>query len=239
MSAPVPILIVIPYFAGDSGQATDVCRIIAGLQPNHVGNAAHVMLAHRQDCKLDINIVKIVSPKFNVHTFQTRSPLRGWPSGPNGMFGSTMSYLSNNFQNKYECVYWMEPDAVPLCPNWFADLVNSWRGRHPTSLVVGCRSDCNGDGTGDHITGCALYHPNIARLMPQLTTCDRVAWDYQHRAAIVARGGTTNLIENFYNQKNAPPGIVDRINVGVRIIHGFKDRSVVTHVAKKYKIPLA
>lgn len=233
-----PILICIPFWQNDKAQAIDLCRIIAGLQPHHVGQAAHVLLVNRQDCSSDVNMVKIIMAKFNTFTLTSSSPMKGWPSGPNGMFASTMIHISNNSQNKYECVYWMEPDAIPLCPNWFADLTNEWRGRHPKALVVGCRGDANGDGSGDHITGCALYHPNFARLMPEVLKTNGGAWDFEHRDLIVQNGGHTRTIENWYQAKNADIGILDRINVGVRVCHGFKDRSLVLHVAKKYNINL-
>jgi hypothetical protein len=215
----------------------DLCKILAGLQPHHVGKEAHVMLIARQDCHHDQNMIKIVMAKFNTFTHVSKSPMKGWPDGPNGMFGSTMMHIANNQKkNQYECVYWMEPDAIPLCPNWFSDLLQVWRTRHIKSLVVGCRGDCNGDGSGDHITGCALYHPNIAKLMPEICGCTGQAWDYKYRAKIVANGGHTPLIENFYNARNLPMDIVDRSKNGVRIIHGAKDRSVVNSVAKKYGI---
>lgn len=231
-----PLLICLPFWQGDKNQAYDISKIIAGLQPHHVGNVAHVMLIARQDCSHDENMIKIVMAKFNTFTHISNSPLRGWPQGPNGMFADTMIYIANNAKNKYECIYWLEPDAVPICPNWFADLLTAWRTRHPSSLVVGCRGDAHGDGTGDHITGCALYHPDIARLLPEVTRSTGQAWDWEHRNKIVQVGGHTAMIENWYKATNAPVGIMDRVNVGVRIIHGFKDRSVVIHVGNKYGI---
>lgn len=235
-----PILVVIPFWKGDFDQAMNLCKIIAGLQPHHVGSACHVMLVARQDMKHDMNMIKIVMAKFNTFTHISKSNLRGWPAGPNGMFGTTMIHIANNNKkNNYECIYWLEPDAVPICPNWFTDLHNVWKGKHPNALIMGCRSDCNGDGTGDHITGCALYHPNIAKLMPEITSCSGTAWDYHCRAKIVARGGHTNTIENWYKATNADPLlVVDRLSKGVRIIHGFKDQSVINLVAKQYGIKL-
>lgn len=233
-----PMIVCIPFWEGDKSKAFDLCRILAGLQDHHVGKIVHVLLVARQDCSHDENMIKIIMAKFNTFTHVSTSPMKGWPDGPNGMFGSAMIHIANNGKNDYECVYWMEPDAIPLCPNWFVDLLQVWRGRHPSSLVVGCRADCNGDGSGDHITGCALYHPNIARLMPKLTSCTGQAWDYKFRAEIVQKGGSTHLIENWYNARNADKGILDRISNGVRIIHGFKDRSMVEHVANKYGIKL-
>lgn len=232
----IPILIVIPYWERDRAQAIELCKIVAGLQAGHAGTLAHVMIVHRQDCKMDQQMIKIVSPRFNMMTYHSRSPFKGWPSGSNGMFSSSMIHIATSLKGRYECVYWMEPDAIPICPNWFWSLVEVWRKRPPNTWVVGCRSDCNGNGTGDHITGCAIYDPMIAKLMPEITRADRLAWDYEHRAKIVAHGQHTNLIENFYKQTNADAAILDRVNLGVVLMHGFKDISLVNHVKQKFKI---
>lgn len=230
----VPILIAVPFWRGDHTQAIELCKIMVGLQSAHAGQTCHVMLICRQDFKIDPNMVKIVALKFNVLTYQSQSPLRGWPQGPNGMFGSTMIHIANNFKEKYECVYWMEPDAIPLCPNWHWCLVQEWRRRHPQALIVGCRSTIDGSSQSDHITGCALYHPNIARVMPYLTTSSEVAWDYIHREKIIASGGSTKLIQNRYGQRNLPPGVIDE--PGLVIIHGCKDASVTQAVRAKHRI---
>lgn len=233
-----PMLIVIPFWQGDKDQAMDLCKLIAGLQSGHIGPTAHVLLVCRQDCHHDENMIKIVMAKFNTFTFVSRSPMKGWPDGSNGMFGSTMIHIANNVKNKYECVYWMEPDAIPLCPNWFMDLLHVWRTRHPQALIVGCRGKISEENDSDHITGCALYHPNIARLLGEITYTSGAAWDWEHRHKIIENGQHTALIENHYHAINADPNIVNRADLGVRIIHGFKCRSMIDAVAKKYDIKL-
>lgn len=232
------MLICIPFWHGDKAQAIDLCKILTGLQQYPVGAAAHLMLVARQDCLHDQNMIKIAMTKFNTFTHVTNSPLRGWPNGPNGMFGNTMVHISNNCKNKYDCIYWMEPDAIPLCPNWFADLHHAWKNRHQNVLVLGCRGQVDESTTSDHITGCAMYHPMIARLMPKLTSCTGQAWDWKFRSEIIAVGGHTHMIENFYKATNLPMDIVNRADLGVRILHGCKDRSVVNSVAQKYGIKL-
>lgn len=230
----VPILICIPHWKGDQAQAIELCKIMVGLQAGHAGQTAHVMLINRQDCIMDQNMVKIISARFNTRTYKSPSALRGWPSGPNGMFGTTMIHISNQFVRNYECVFWMEPDCVPLRPNWFWDLVLEWRRKHPGAKIVGCRHDCDGGGKGDHITGCALYDPNIARIMPDITRCDKTAWDYALRDRIVAIGGSTSLIQNLYKQTKLPPSVIEQ--TGVCILHGVKDWSVVNAVKRKFGI---
>lgn len=230
----VPILICVPFWEGDKDQAIDLLRIIAGLQAGHAGQTAHILLVARQDINIDPNMIKIISPKFNIFTYKSQSPLRGWPQGANGMFGSSMIYIANAFKDKYECVYWCEPDAIPVCPNWFWCLVEEWRKKHTEALIVGCRSTIDGNSQTDHVTGCALYHPNIARLMPYLTNCQTVAWDYQHRAKILQVAGSTPIIQNRYGQRNLDHAVINE--AGVVVIHGVKSDCIVRAVKAKYKI---
>lgn len=231
----IPILIVIPYWKGDLEQARELVKIIAGLQAHHVKSSAHVMISMRQDAPHDQNIIKTISSKFNTLTFRCNSPLRGWPNGANGMFASTMIHIAISLSQNYECVYWMEPDCIPLRANWFWDLYLEWKKRHPSANIIGCRHDCNGDGTGDHITGCAIYHPNIAKILPDIMRCDGIAWDYQHRAKIVRMGAHTNLIQNHYKATTGDPRIIEQN--GVCIIHGFKTNFVSNLVKAKFRIP--
>ncbi len=70
---PVPLLAVIAYWEGDKPQVAELLRILAGLQQNHAGNEVHLMLVNRKDCTADPNFVKIVSPKFNIHTHTNTS----------------------------------------------------------------------------------------------------------------------------------------------------------------------
>lgn len=233
-----PMIIAIPFWNGDKQQAINLCKILSGLQGHPIGEVAHILLVARQDCSHDQRMLDALKPKFKVFTFIANSPMRGWPGGCNGMFSEAVRHIGNNAKNLYEVIYWMEPDAIPICPNWFMDLLHEWKHRNPGVLVRGCRSDCHGDGSGDHITGCALYHPKIARLMPELTRCQVAAWDYEHRKKIVEKGQHTHTIENWYNQRNLPEDVINRADIGVRIIHGVKDLSVVNAVAKKFDIKL-
>lgn len=230
----VPILIVIPFWQGDLAQATELLRLLADLQGSHAGQTAHVMLVNRKDCKLDPNLVKIISPKFNVLTYTSESNLKGWPAGPNGMFGTTMIRIANYHKGKYEVIYWMEPDSVPLHPNWHHDLVKVWRKRHPLAKVMGHRHDCNGDGSGDHCSGSCLYDPLIMKFMPKLAS-SIAAWDYEHRASIVRVCEHTHLIHNLYKARDVDPNTLETfLKQGVAVVHGIKCQSGINWVKQKY-----
>lgn len=224
-----PILIVISYWAGDLEACRAMVNLMVDLQPHHVGKACKVMLVCRQDCEIDLDMVKKLMTRFDTITHVSSSPLKGWPSGCNGMFSSAVRYVGNWIKT-VDCIFWMEADCVPTCTNWFADLANVWKQRRHGSNVVGHMMDCDGNGRGMHITGCALYHPQISRILPEITLSDRMAWDYQHRAKIVAMGDHTPYILSIYKARDAQPSILSD-NQAV-VIHGYKDFSLVNLVRK-------
>lgn len=226
----IPILIVIPFWPGDRSDAVELCKLIAHLQPHHAKNTAHVMIAERQDCKRETQMVDIISKKFNTLTHHCQSPLRGWPAGPNGMFASTMMQISF-IQKNYECVFWMEPDCLPLRTNWFWDLAMEWKKRKPGVHVMGCMASVDGTAESQHITGCALYHPNIIRILPQIALSDNIAWDYFHRRAIVSVGQHTPLIVLHYKSSNASESL---LNDQIAVVHGYKDGSLMRHLKKRH-----
>lgn len=232
LSGPIPIMICLAYWDGDKDLAVKVANLMADLQPHHVGNACRVLLVCRQDSKMYPEIYNPLLKKFNVSYHISGSPLRGWPSGPNGMFGNTMLHLCNSAVAT-ECVFWMETDCVPMRTNWFWDLVQLWRNRAPGANIIGCRCDCHGDGTGDHINGCAIYDPQIARIMPSIVSCDNIAWDYCNRQAIVRMGQSTNQIQLRYKATNVEPTI---LNDPCCVMHGVKDNSLIDLV-REHRVP--
>jgi hypothetical protein len=229
-----PILIVIPYWSQDRDMAYEVCKLMVGMQPHHMGNTAHILLSNRQDCFPDQSMLQLCNQKFTTFQHHCQSPLRGWPDGANGMFGSSMIHVALTASHLYETVFWMEADCVPMCPNWFWDLVLAWRRKVPQALIVGTDVSVDGTQQGRHINGCALYHPNIARLMPSIASCSGQAWDWILREKIIQVSQNTELIRLMYNARNADPILLTQ-NPPV-IVHGHKDRSLLDLVKQKHGV---
>jgi hypothetical protein len=228
---PFPVLIVIPYWSGDKEVCRKMIDLMVDLEPEHVGRRAAVLLTHRQDEeRVDKEMVLKLKTRFNLYTLRSTSPQRGWPSGCNGMFGSAMIHV-HVWNIPCDCIYWMESDCTPMYRGWFDDLANAWARKKPMTLVMGWEGDCNHDGTGHHITGCALYDPHIAIKLSDITICDGVAWDYQYRKQIMAVGEKTLLIENAYKSKKATKRMME---CGYAIVHGVKDGSLCDMVRRKY-----
>lgn len=229
-SSKIPILVILSYYEGDRDLCRKLCALIADLQPQHVGRACEILLVARQDCEIDKEMVWKLSTRFNLYTFKSTSPQRGWPAGPNGMFGTTMIHIANAPMN-VECVFWMEADCAPMMPNWFDKLAEAWKNRRPGASVVGCMFDCDGNGRGVHITGCALYDPNFARILPGACSCSSVAWDYQYRHGIVALGQATNLIGMRFRAQSVEPTI---LNDPCAVMHGVKNDCLLNLIRDKY-----
>lgn len=227
------ILIALCYWEGDKDLARKVAKLMADLQPHHVGNVCEVLIVARQDeMNADSGMVRDLQEKFNVKTMVTSSPLRGWPGGCNGMFGSAMIQIAN-YISTHDCVFWMEADCVPMYPNWFSDLHHEWMNRRSGSNIVGCICDAHGDGSGIHLTGCAIYHPQIARLLPEITSCDNIAWDWLWRAQMVKMGSHTNAINLQYKMTAPKPEL---LNLHYSVTHGYKTDWLLNAVRAKHQV---
>lgn len=228
----VPIIVCIPYWSGDRNLMNDLCKLIVGMQGSDAFNLCHFLLVSRQDCGIDNTSLNLLNKKFKAWHYRSQSPLKGWPAGPNGMFGSTINFLHVSNAG-YECMFWMEPDCVPMRPNWWLDLVHEWRNREIGKLVVGCMHQVDANPDSMHINGCALYDPMIARRLPFLATCDRTAWDYQHRKAICDYGQNTPLIQNRYKCRNMTEAVFEENRA---VVHGVKDDSLIKLVASRHGV---
>lgn len=226
-----PLLIAIPYWEKDRNQAFDLCKLIAGMQHEPSKEAVFLLVA-RQDCAPDHTMAEILKKKFDVMFFKSNSPLKGWPSGANGMFGSTMCFVSN-ITRKFEAVFWMEPDCVPMRRDWIKYLADEWAKRPNGKDIVGFTHSVDGTKEGMHTNGNAIYDQQIARLLPKITSCDRTAWDWQYRHEMLARTQHTNAIINRYKATNVKK---DDADYGFAVIHGVKDDSLIKIVASEFNI---
>lgn len=227
---PVPLLVVIAYWEGDKNLARKLVNLIVGMQAVHAKREVEIMLVCRQDCKIDKEMVAKLATRFNVHTHVSTSPFKGWPQGPNGMFASSMIHISQ-WMKPYGGVFWMEADCVPMRPSWYTELSNNWKRRKASTRIMGWIGDCHGDGTGVHITGCAIYECKIAKILPCITASCTAPWDFEHRKAMVSVGERTPLIENAYRARNATEATAA---LPFAVIHGFRDESLLDLVSKKY-----
>lgn len=101
----------------------------------------------------------------DVNVYPT-APNKSWPQAPNWAFQHTARYM----QKGSRPWFWMEPDCVPLCPDWL-DVLNKeyWRCKKAIMGVIV-------EGMG-HCNGTAIYPHNFPQLSRDSMECTDVAWD--------------------------------------------------------------
>lgn len=231
-----PILIALGYWHGDQAAMLSLVKLIVGMQDQHAGRSCAFMLTARRDTNIDSEAVDRLASRFNVFTHKSVRFDTGWPSGSNGIFGSTMIEIALKRRDS-DCVFWMEPDCVPLRKDWHQVLAAAWKTRQPGKLILGHKLSIDGRPEGMHINGCALYDTQIARKMPGLTSAGLGAWDWQHRVGIVKNGQDTPVIRLYYKHENAPKNFIEGFKANApAVVHGFKDRSLLELAAKKFSV---
>jgi hypothetical protein len=118
---------------------------------------------------------------------------RGWPISCNKAF-ETMAWAA--FQKYKQPFLWMEPDAVPIKQGWINDIENAYRS---------CGKPFMGDYVAiagvmpngiDHMSGIAVYHPDMPRLAPSIFNNERAAWDIASASQVTRQMSRTPLIQH-------------------------------------------
>lgn len=120
-------------------------------------------------------IESILSGSFrNVYIEKCYHTEMGWPISCNKAF-ETMAWAA--FQKFKAPFLWMEPDAVPLNSGWLNEIEVEYRsGNRP---FLGDFVEIAGimpNGV-NHMSGVAVYPPDLPRLAPSIFNNDTTAWD--------------------------------------------------------------
>lgn len=116
----------------------------------------------------------------------------GWPDGPNYLFEETIKSMKEPF-------LWLEPDCVPLCPGWI-DYLNEeyFTVKSPFMGTV------NTNGSLTHLSGVAIY-PADAKNWYKGKLPSEKAFDMVNQEDILQNTNNTQLIQNFWGQRDIPP----------------------------------
>ena len=118
---------------------------------------------------------------------------RGWPISCNKAF-ETMAWAA--FQKYKQPFLWMEPDAVPLKQGWLNDIENEYRAKgRPFMGDYVAIAGIMPNGV-DHMSGIAVYHPDMPRLSPSIFNNERAAWDIASASQVTRQMARTNLIQH-------------------------------------------
>lgn len=191
--------VVLPFHAGDAREALEWARWVNDLC---TGIDAPLLLVHDANVppELVAQIKAVAIKQFRaVDTLRVTAVSR-WPDGPNAMFKATAAALSEPF-------LWMEPDAIPLKPEWHSEITAAY-AKCGKKFMSGWYSCSNPRFPNIMPSGISVYPADASKIVPMLPNSP-LAWEVEAAEIIVANGANTQLITHFWGEPNLPPVFVE------------------------------
>lgn len=235
------LLIALQFWKGDCNQAFRLADLLTDLETEH-SNQADFLLVSRFDCPHNLDLIKRISRKFNVHHFVSRRRGTGWPVGCNELWLATMEWVTcmraGGKIPRYKAVFTFEADNAPLMRGWINHFSHHWdleyaRKQGKLSLMGFLHP------MGPHINGNCLVSLDPAITTPLLKAANRCpayqGWDY-YIAGEARRLGWAKMpgLLSVWNTKTVNPEDGEHwIKEGFMWVHGVKDDSLMNFARKK------
>lgn len=120
-------------------------------------------------------------------------PQAGWPISCNMAF-EAMAWMA--YLNLKQPFLWMEPDAVPIQPQWIDSIELAYS--HCGQKFMGDFVEIEGvmpNGV-NHMSGIAVYHWDLPSIAPSIFNNWNVAWDIASAKHVVGKMARTHLIQH-------------------------------------------
>lgn len=226
------MLLALAYNSGDYDAAMDWLRWCIELD-GHWSHDAILLIASSQLSQDHILAVHAQAKVLceNVTSIRANGDDRGpWPMGPNAMFKACNEWIRLNPQ----AFIWIEPDAIPLTPNWFGQIQAEYASCGKP--FMGCKYD----QPWPHLNGVAMYPANIARYNPAMLGATKIPFDCVDAQATLSRAHNTPLIRRLLADpsRNQPLTFptqesLKQIPEGCVLFHGCKDGSLIARLREK------
>jgi hypothetical protein len=192
------MLIVTAFCPKDYAATVNLYEWIAELDPVHVGHS--VLLVAAKSCSVkQIEAVKVAAQKSFESVTAVQAVTfdeRGWPMSCNTLFKTAARYI----EKLGVPFWWNESDCIPLRSGWIDELEAEYKA---------CKKPFMGHITDmplKHLTGCAIYPPNIADYNLSVMGADKKAWDVVSPLATLRHTHHTKLFHHEWGdfKKNIP-----------------------------------
>lgn len=153
---------------------------------------------------------------------------RGWPQSCNSLFRVGVQHA------KGRSFLWVEPDLVPLRAGWLDEIEEEYEACGKPFMGYTPRKPLL------HLTGCAVYPPNIEAYNPQALRADAVAWDATAPELTLPHVYCSTLFQHEWgdHEKNKAPTF--RTQRSLRIIrpeavvlHRNKDQTLIKRLRER------
>jgi len=223
------LLLALQFWKGDKDQAMRLARFIADLQPGHC-EIADFLFISRFDCPQDIETIKYVSRKFDVHHTVCRRRGVGWPGGCNELWFGACEHVYHSIESgkmpQYKAMFTFEADGVPLARNWISRFSELWD--ESKCYVAGALLD----SPGIHINGNALFACDLKFLRwvsKTIGSCSATSgWDYYLSKAFKQWGWAAipEIVSEWQTKTFPVERFEEEIRKGTLWHHGVKDASL-------------
>lgn len=144
----------------------------------------------------------------------------GWPGAANYCFEQALKHVEQHF---HEDMTWLEPDGIPLCPDWW----DKWTAEWEVAKSLGKRFMGNEvPHSMPHMTGIAVYAADWRDYAPTLDHCpDNDAFDTHAGHQVLPNCHVTPLVQHVF-RRHDPGWTVPSLGI-------LDKRAVIFHQDKK------
>ena len=160
---------------------------------------------------------------------------RGWPVSSNTLFLSAYHEIKRMGGSPF---LWLEADCVPLKPKWIDSLLGEYLG--VGKPFMGCVYDC----PWPHLTGVAIYPPDIGKYSPDVLKPGLRAWDMVDTDNTIKNAHHTGQYHHEWGnfKYNIPPTFPNQASLNIVredavLFHRCKDGSLIDRLRERKRWP--
>lgn len=156
-----------------------------------------------------------------------------YPAAANVVFSHVSNWIQQNYRTPF---LWLEPDAVPLTPDWMDQLATEYYWQ-PKKFMGPFIHSNDPKFPKTHLNGVSIYPNNAWDILNSVPAFKgTTAWDIASAAKVVPMASDTKLISQFFGTTETPPTFREKRVKGdpegivtTKIIH---ERAVLYHRSK-------
>lgn len=156
----------------------------------------------------------------------------GWPGPENKAWQAAALHVLFKLKQPW---FWWEQDAVPIKPGWISAIEHDYR--QCVQPFMGALCTIKG---ASHLTGVAVYPPNVPQLSPNMMMATRVPFDAVGDKEVMAKAWITPRIQ-VNNTRDletwSKPEDLERIKPETVIYHRCKDASLLNALRASFNQP--
>lgn len=250
-----PLLVVLPYHAGDIEIARKLVAWITELgscKPHSLLLCADSKVPQEQMRSL----MESARPLFAHISTMICTVLENTEDAKNPYWAQNQMFLAAARQVKtnYRLDFlWLEPDAIPIYPGWLDDIAEEYEECAKRFMGSVVHQDGQPNMPKDYLNGVAVYPNDAIELFMGIESVKNggAAWDIGSAGQVVPKSINTTLIKHYYGTKEMPPVFVearasdapknhvtlDFVQPGVALFHRSKDGKLIDLLSKKRNTP--